>query len=207
MRSSLARARKAPPKRRLSPEQPGLRDEGRSEPACLGLSCGTSSPAIPATANNEECQETAAAETTATGAQGIPSLRALRPSCRRQWASTDGGLMQHMEQKHGSQVLLEDSVGQLRWLNRQARVHCGTLGSQRRRRCNSCGSDTPTLSRTDDSPGIKTQRPAVRHAVSNPLRARQYLQENLWTTGAGAGRMCSLLKLVLFASSRTLSRR
>ena len=32
-------------------------------------------------------------------------------------------LMQHLRQKHGGQVLLEDSVGQLRWLNRQACVY------------------------------------------------------------------------------------
>ena len=48
--------------------------------------------------------------------------------------------MQHMGQKHGGQVLLEDSVGQLRWLNRQACVHCGTVRSQRCRWCNSCSS-------------------------------------------------------------------
>ena len=57
-------------------------------------------------------------------------------------ASTDGGLTQHMEQKHGGQVLLADSVGQLRWLNRQACVFCGTIRSQRCRQCNYCGSDT-----------------------------------------------------------------
>ena len=58
-------------------------------------------------------------------------------------ASTDGGLMQHMGQKHGGQTLLEDTVGQLRWLNRQACVHCSTIWSQRCRRCKSCGFDTP----------------------------------------------------------------
>ena len=40
-------------------------------------------------------------------------------------------------------MLLEDSVGQLRWLSRQACVHCGTIRSQRCRRCNSCRFDTP----------------------------------------------------------------
>ena len=68
------------------------------------------------------------------------------------------------------QVLLVVSVGQLRWLNRQACVCCGTTRSHRCRQCNSCGSDTPlrgfrfgrTPSRTDDSPDIRTQRPAVR---------------------------------------------
>ena len=78
-------------------------------------------------------------------------------------------------------MLHADSVGQLRSLDRQSCVFCGTqitvvppvqllwkLG---------------TLSRTDDNPGIRTQRPAVRQPVSNSLRARsQYLQENLWTT-------------------------
>ena len=51
--------------------------------------------------------------------------------------------MQHIGQKHGGQTLLEDSVGQLRWLNRQTCVHCGTIRSQRCRRCISCGFDTP----------------------------------------------------------------
>ena len=80
--------------------------------------------------------------------------------------------MQHIVQKHGSQVILEDSVGQLRWLNRQACVHALWHNQ----------IELGTPSRTDDSLGIKTQRPAVRHAVSNSLRARQYLQENIWTT-------------------------
>ena len=65
---------------RLGPEQPGLCDEGRPEPAYLGLSCGNSGPASPATIN-EKHQETAEAETTAQGAQGIPSLCAFPPSC------------------------------------------------------------------------------------------------------------------------------
>ena len=52
---------------RLSAEQPGLRDEGRSQLAYLGLPGSTSSPASPATANNEERQKTAQAETNAQG--------------------------------------------------------------------------------------------------------------------------------------------
>ena len=39
-------------------------------------------------------------------------------------------------------MLFEDSVGQLRWLNRQACVHNGTIRSQRCRRWISCGTDT-----------------------------------------------------------------
>ena len=51
--------------------------------------------------------------------------------------------MQHMGHKHGGQQLLPDSVGQLRWLDRAACVACGTIRSQRCRRCNLCGRDTP----------------------------------------------------------------
>ena len=94
---------------RLSAEQPGLRDEGRAEElAYLGLPCGTSSPASPATANNEECQKRP------------PKPKQMHRECLRcpqcgpvvhtQSASTDGGLMQHVVQKHGGQVLLADSV-------------------------------------------------------------------------------------------------
>ena len=94
--------------------------------------------------------------------------------------STDGGLVQLVGQKHGGQLLLADSVGQLRWLSRAACVACGTIRSQRlspmqllRERNFALG----TLSRIDDSTGIRTQRPAVRQPVSNSLTARsQYLQ-------------------------------
>ena len=66
---------------RLSSEQPGPRDEARSEPACLGLPSGTSSPASPATANNEECQKTAQAETNARSA--VRSVAQLPTLTRR----------------------------------------------------------------------------------------------------------------------------
>ena len=80
----------------------------------------------------------------------------------------------------GGQTLLEDSVGQLRWLNRQTCMHCGrirsqwcrqciscvacgTTRSQRSRRCNLCGNFVLGIpSRTDDSSGIRTRQPAVR---------------------------------------------
>ena len=40
-----------------------------------------------------------------------------------------------------------------------------------------------TPCRTNDSLGIRTQRPAARQVVSNSLRTRsQYFPENLWTT-------------------------
>ena len=52
----------------------------------------------------------------------------------------DGGLMQHMEQKHGGQLLLPESAGQLRRLDRAACVVCGTIRSQR---CNRCCQQRP----------------------------------------------------------------
>ena len=65
---------------------------GSSGLAHLGFTCGTSSPASPATVDGEELQEAASTETTA---QGVPSLCAVWSRSRRP-ASTDGGLMQHM---------------------------------------------------------------------------------------------------------------
>ena len=50
-------------------------------------------------------------------------------------ASSDHGLMLHMGQKHGGQRLLSESIGQLRHLDREACVICGTIRS---RRCNRC---------------------------------------------------------------------
>ena len=136
--------------------------------ACLGLSCGISSSASSATANNGEFQATAAAETTAQGAQGTPFAQ-CGPVADAHRASTVGGLMPHMKQKHGSQVLLEDSVGQLRWLNRQASVHRGTIRSQRCRQCNSCGFDTPL--REAQASGRSGQWSGNRAATSPELAA------------------------------------
>ena len=55
-------------------------------------------------------------------------------------ASTDGGLMQHMEQKHGGQLLLPESVVLLRRLDRAACVACGTMRSQPLRELRVCHS-------------------------------------------------------------------
>ena len=55
--------------------------------------------------------------------------------------------MQHMVQKHAGQLLLPDSVGQLRCLDRAACTACGTVRSRRCRRCTLCGSDTPLRER------------------------------------------------------------
>ena len=82
--------------------------------------------ASPATANNEDFQKTAW------------EYRRCAQCGPDDVASTDGGVMHHMEQKHGGKFLLADRVGQLRWLNRQACVHRGTVRSRRCRRFNSC---------------------------------------------------------------------
>ena len=49
-------------------------------------------------------------------------------------ASTGGVLMRPVRQKHGGQLLLPDSVGQLRWLDRQACVVCGAISTFQDRR-------------------------------------------------------------------------
>ena len=98
--------------------------------------------------------------------------------------------MQHTGQKHGGQTLLEDSVGHLRWLNRRACVHCGTIRSQRLSPLQllRVRHSSPRTSRWGHLPGQTTARASGRSGtavrqVSNSLRARcQYLQENLWTT-------------------------
>ena len=75
-------------------------------------------------------------------------------------------------------MLLEDSVGQLRWLNRQACVYCGTIdGATPGATIFSANVALETLSRTDD------RHQAVRQLDSNFLRPRsQCPQENFWTT-------------------------
>ena len=96
--------------------------------------------------------------------------------------------MQLTGQKHGGQVLLADSVGPLRWLNRWGCVFCGNRSGVAG--ATSTGATLLSAnfafgipSRKDDSPVIRMQRPAVRQPVSSSPRARsQYLQENLWTT-------------------------
>ena len=70
-------------------------------------------------------------------AQGVLPLCAARPSCRRSL-----GVYRCIFGRN-TEVRLADSVGQLRWLNRQACVFCGIIRSQQCRRCNFCWSDTP----------------------------------------------------------------
>ena len=86
-------------------------------------------PCRPATANNEKCQKTGLAETKAErGTSAVRSVAQLpslicRPQMEVSWSKWC--------RKHGGQVLLADSVGQLRWLVRQACVAFGTIRSQR----------------------------------------------------------------------------
>ena len=86
--------------------------------------------------------------------------------------------MQHMGQNHGGQLLLADSVGQLRWLDRDT---ADAISAAAKLLSVIFALGTP--SKIDDILGVRMQRPAVRQLVSNSLRARsQYLQENIWTT-------------------------
>ena len=64
-------------------------------------------PTSPATANNGEFQETAAAETTAHGAQEYLCCAQCGMVADAHGAFTGGGLMQHMVQKHGGQCCLK----------------------------------------------------------------------------------------------------
>ena len=51
---------------------------------------------------------------------------------------------EHMSQKHGGQPLTQESVAQLRQLDRAACVICGTIRSRRGNRCNHCKAGTAT---------------------------------------------------------------
>ena len=103
-------------------------------------------------------------------------------------ASTDGGLMQHTGQTHGGQLLLPDSVGQLRWLDDAACVACGTVRSRRCRRCNLCGSDTPLRELRVGDTFQDRRQPGHQNAAASGTAAGQQLPlssqpvENSWTT-------------------------
>ena len=98
--------------------------------------------------------------------------------------------MRRVGQKHGGQVLLSDSVGQLRWLNRQVCVFCGTIRSQRCRWCNSCGFDTPLRELRVEDTFQDRRQPGHQDAAASGTAAGQHLphnsqpvlQENHWTT-------------------------
>ena len=89
------------------------------------------------------------------------------------------GPMQHTGQKHRGRTLLEDRVEQQRWLNRQAYVHCGTIRSQRCRRCVSCGFDTPLRElRVGDTLEDRRQ-PGHQDAAASGLATGQQLPQSL----------------------------
>ena len=112
-----------------------------------------------------------------------PKQQPREPVADAHLASTDGGLVQHMEQKHGGHLLVAESVGQLRWLSRQVGVFCGTVRSQRCRRCNSCGFDTPLRElRVGDTFQDRRQRASGRSGQRYGSRSAPCLRENHWTT-------------------------
>ena len=102
--------------------------------------------------------------------------------------------MQHVVQKHGGQMLLPDSVGQLRWL----------VQLLRKRR-----SSPP---RTEDSPGMRKLRPAVWQLVNNS-RCVVCRYATAWAVsleGAVSGRqswalLCRFRCRLLLAESRKVS--
>ena len=146
----------------------------------------TSRPASPATAINEDADNS-------IQAKEIPRecLRSAQcgPVADAHLASTDGGFMQHMGQNHGGQVLLADCGSTALAQSQGLRLlwHCQitavspTNTAEATLLCANFALGTP--SRTDDSPGIRSQRPAVRQPVNNSIRTRsQYLQQTIWTT-------------------------
>ena len=67
-------------------------------------------------------------------------------------------------------------VGQLRWLNRQACVFCGTVRSQR---CNSCGSDTPLRELRVGDTFQNRRQPGHQDAAASGTAAGQQLPQCL----------------------------
>ena len=80
----------------------------------------------------------------------------------------DHGLMLHMVQKHGGQQLIQESVSQLRQLDRVACVLCDTIRSRGCHRCSCFLRDTPTRDLIvvdtfqDDNLETTMQRPLAR---------------------------------------------
>ena len=95
-------------------------------------------------------------------------LRCARcgPVADAHWASTDGGRW------------LMTVWGQLRWLNRQTCVHCGTIRSQRCRRCNSCGFDTPLRELRVGDTFQDGRQPRQQDAAASGLATGQQLPQS-----------------------------
>ena len=169
-----------------SPEQPGLRDEARSEPAYHRDSPAASAALPPPTMRNarrppKPKQNAQGVPPAARSVAQLPTLTQrlqMEVSCSARGRST------------GGQVLLEDSVGQLRWLNRQACVllwHCQIAAMSPVQRLRERHS-SPRTSRWGHLPGQTTarasgcsgQRSGSRSATSSELAASA--SRNLWTT-------------------------
>ena len=86
--------------------------------------------------------------------------------------------MQHMGQKHRGLTLLEDRVGQLRCLDRAACTACGTIRSQRCRRCNLCGRDTPLRELRVGDTFQDRRQPRHQNAVASGTAAGQQLPQS-----------------------------
>ena len=89
--------------------------------------------------------------------------------------ATDHGLMLLMVQKHGGQQLTQESVAQLRNLDRAACEACDTIRSRRCHRCRFCKSDKPLQSSWPVPPGDLRRQLAseLSHSGHRPHRARQ----------------------------------
>ena len=94
--------------------------------------------------------------------------------------ASDCGLMMHMVQKHGGQQLIQESVAQLRHLDRAACVACDTVRSRRCRRCGFCKSDTPLRGlvvgdtfQDRRQPGHQDAAPEGSPTVHHPLQSSQ----------------------------------
>ena len=146
--------------------------ESRAAPAAL---------ASPATVNNEEFQKTATAKITAQGAQGIPSLCAVRPSCRRPLGVYQMEVSCSMWSRSAAvrcclKTVWDNCVGFF------ARLVCTAEPSDRSAVASATTAEATLLSanfalgtpsRTDDSPGIRrsARRSGTWAATSSELAA------------------------------------
>ena len=138
--------------------------------------CPAAPAALRSLATHQQCGIPAAE----TNAQGIASPCAVRPSC----PTPTGRLLvegscsiwgRSTEVRRCSQ----DSVGQMRWLNRQARVACGTTRWQRCRQCNSCGFDTPLREHRSGDTFHDRRQPRHQDAAAGGTAGGQQLTQEL----------------------------
>ena len=99
--------------------------------------------------------------------------------------------MQQIGHKHGGQLLLPDSVGQLRRLDRAACAVCGAIRSQRCNRCGLCNSNTPLRElrvgntfQDRRQPGHQDAAASGTAAGQQPLRAHSQCTQRTHLTTA-----------------------